>query len=98
MTKRELRTNQPPPNTFNDRRDTNNESRKAASQNAKDANGITRSQSPTAVTHIPEVRNGFAAGRYMRQNEYNNQYGQLISIREDPAVRYPDGGTPTISF
>ncbi|CAF4713977.1 unnamed protein product, partial [Rotaria socialis] len=26
----------------------------------------------------------------MRQYEYNNQYGQQISIREDLAVRYPD--------
>ncbi|CAF1553325.1 unnamed protein product [Rotaria sordida] len=87
-----------PPNTFNNRRDTDNESRRIALNNAKDANRITRSQSPKSVTSVPELRNGFLTGRQMRQYEFNNQYGQPISIREDPPMRYPDDRTQPPHF
>ncbi|CAF1366362.1 unnamed protein product [Adineta steineri] len=75
--------------TFNGGRSTNSNSAREAFRNAKDQNGIGRSQSPTRQYYIPDKHN---PNQGLRQYDFINHYGQKISIRKDIPIKYPDGG------
>jgi RHS repeat-associated protein len=80
--------------------DTTSATRSGALAAAKEANGIPRSAQPDAVIK-PGTPAGNAAGldsRNVRQYEFTNSKGEKISIREDKAATYPDGGTQSRHF
>ncbi len=75
----------------------NTESRtaKEALGKAKEANGIPRSQQPdnTIKPNTPEGKKAGLDNRNVKQYDYTNSKGEKVSIRQDKAVTYPDGGT-----
>ncbi|WP_028787047.1 HNH/endonuclease VII fold putative polymorphic toxin [Terrimonas ferruginea] len=63
-------------------------------RNAKDQNGIPRSQQPDR-TIKPNTDQGNKAklnNRNVKQYEYTNSKGQKIKIRQDKPAKYNDGG------
>jgi RHS repeat-associated protein len=80
--------------------DTTSATRSGALAAAKEANGIPRSAQPDAVIK-PGTPAGNAAGldsRNVRQYEFTNSKGEKVSIREDKAATYPDGGSQSRHF
>ncbi|CAF4265847.1 unnamed protein product [Rotaria sordida] len=77
--------------TFNNKADTSSTYRSEALNKAKDANGIARAQSPKSTTYVPEIRHGSPTGNKLRQYGYASQTGGSVTIRQDPATKYPDG-------
>ena len=79
---------------FNGNVDTFNDTAKGAFRSAKDQNGIPRSQQPDK-TIKPDTDAGKAAGLRednIVQYEFTNAKGEKITIRQDRATTYPDGG------
>lgn len=68
--------------------------RSAALNEAKQANGVARSAKPDEVIKVGSDK-GKAAKldqRNVRQYEHTNSEGKKISVREDKAAKYGDGG------
>jgi hypothetical protein len=61
---------------------------------AKEANGIPKSAQPdrTIKPNTPEGNQLGLDGRNVKQYEYTNSSGQKISIRQDKAAGYGQGG------
>lgn len=74
--------------------DTNSGSSREALRKAKDENGIPRSQQPDK-TIKPNTKEGKEAGldnRNVKQYEYTNSQGEKVTIRQDKAAKYNQGG------
>ena len=79
---------------FNRQSDTFSETANQAFRNAKDQNGIPRSQQPDRTVK-PNTEAGSTAGlreENIVQYEFTNSKGEKITIRQDRATTYPDGG------
>ncbi len=80
---------------YGGQKDTESGSRKEAFRNAKDQNGIPRSQQPDK-TIKPNTPEGNAAGldsRNVKQYEFTNSQGQKVTIRQDKPATYNGNGT-----
>ncbi|MDR0232139.1 MAG: hypothetical protein LBI82_08485 [Dysgonamonadaceae bacterium] len=79
---------------FDGGKDTNNKTGNEALRNAKDQNGIPRSQQPekTIKPNTEGGKNAGLDGRNVKQFEYKNAKGEKVSIRQDKPTTYPDGG------
>lgn len=73
---------------FDSGSNTDNKTSREAFRNAKDQNGVPRSQQPEKTTTVPD-RN---SGKPLKQYEYSNSKGEKVAIRKVNAVNYPDGG------
>lgn len=74
--------------------DTKSDNANQALNKAKEANGIPKSAQPDK-TIKPNTPDGNAAGldgRNVQQHEYTNSNGDKISIRQDKAASYGEGG------
>ena len=76
---------------WNGRQDTDNKTRREALNNAKKENGIARCISPFKTGKEPD-RN---TGQDLRTYTFQNDYGQVIKMREDRATVYPNNPTGT---
>ena len=82
--------------TFGAGKDTHgNGSSNASLRNAKEQNGIPRSQQPdkTIKPNTPAGDKARLDSRNVRQYEYTNSKGEKKSIREDKPAKYNEGGT-----
>ncbi len=83
---------------FDGKNSTENKTRRAAYRNAKDQNGIPRSQQPdkTIKPNTPEGNKlkpkSLDPSKNVRQDEFTNSRGEKISIREVRPVKYNQGG------
>jgi hypothetical protein len=80
--------------TFGDKKDTQSKTDKEGLRNAKDRNGVPRSQQPDRTVK-PGTPEGDAAGLDHRnevQHEYTNSEGKKVVIRKDKPHEYGDGG------
>ena len=80
---------------FNGKQSTNNVTSKEAFRNAKDQNGIPRSQQPdkTIKPNTPDGKNAGLDSRNVKQYEFTNSKGEKIIIRQDKPAKYgsPNG-------
>jgi len=79
---------------FDGGQDTFNGSSREAFRNAKEQNGVPRSQQPDKVIK-PNTPEGKAKGldnRNVSQHEFTNSKGEKVSIRKDKPAKYNDGG------
>ncbi len=79
---------------FNGQADTYSETASKAFRNAKDQNGVPKSQQPDR-TIKPNTEAGNAAGLRddnVVQYEFTNSKGEKVIIRQDKTTTYPDGG------
>ena len=79
---------------FNGQADTYSETASKAFRNAKDQNGVPKSQQ-TDRTIKPNTEAGNAAGLRddnVVQYEFTNSKGETVIIRQDKTTTYPDGG------
>ena len=79
---------------FNGQADTYSETARKAFHNAKDQNGVPKSQQPDR-TIKPNTEAGNAAGLRddnVVQYEFTNFKGEKVIIRQDKTTIYPDGG------
>lgn len=85
---------------FDGQSDTDNKTPKEALRNAKDQNGIPRSQQPdkTIKPNTPEGDKAGLDNRNVKQYEYTNSEGKKVVIRQDKAAKYPDGGSQPPHF
>ena len=74
--------------TFGGKQSTESTTAREAFRNAKEANGIPRSQQPVR-TRTEKDKN---TGKPLRVYDYKNSKGENISIRKDNPVKYKDGG------
>ena len=84
------------PPTYNDKQDSESETSSAAFRQAKHHNGIPTAQHPLEhPKRFPDTNN---KGKFCIQYEFENDYGERISIRKDNAVDYkgehPEGNQP----
>jgi len=80
--------------TFGDKKDTESKTDREGLRNAKDKNGIPRSQQPDR-TIKPGTPEGDVNGLDKRnevQHEYTNSEGKKVVIRKDKPHEYGDGG------
>ena len=83
---------------FDGKNSTESKTRRAAYRNAKDQNGIPRSQQPdkTIKPNTPEGNKlkpkSLDPSKNVRQDEFTNSRGEKISIREVRPVKYNQGG------
>ena len=80
---------------YGGQKDTKSGSSKEAFRNAKDQNGIPRSQQPNK-TIKPNTLEGNAAkldGRNVKQYEFTNSQGQKVTIRQNKPATYNVNGT-----
>ena len=85
---------------FGGQNDTESKSQNEALRNAKDQNGIPRSQQPDKTTkpNTPEGNKAALDNRNVRQYEYTNSKGEKVTIRQDKGAKYPDGGSQPPHF
>jgi RHS repeat-associated protein len=85
---------------FGGKSDTESSSGKAALRNAKDQNGIPRSQQPdkTIKPNTPDGDKSGLDSRNKKQYEFTNSKGEKVVIRQDKPASYPDGGTQPPHF
>lgn len=76
-------------NKFNGKQDTVSTTDRAAFRNAKDQNGIPRSQQPDKSYTVPDKH----TGKPLKQYDFTNSDGKKISIRRDNPVNYKDKGS-----
>jgi RHS repeat-associated protein len=81
-------------NKFGGENDTENLTSRQALRNAKDQNGIPRSQQPdkTIKPNTPEGSAANLDNRNVKQYEYTNSKGEKIIIRLDKPAKYGDDG------
>ena len=81
---------------FNGNHDTNSTTSKDAFRNAKDQNGIPRSQQPDKIIkpNTPEGNNYRLDDRNVKIYEFTNSKGESVLIRQDKSVNYGDGYQP----
>lgn len=85
---------------FDGQNSTENSSPREALRNAKDQNGVPRSQQPdkTIKPNTPEGDKASLDNRNVKQYEYTNSNGEKVVIRQDKPPTYPDGGTQPPHF
>ncbi|NDW17918.1 hypothetical protein D0T53_03170 [Dysgonomonas sp. 216] len=76
-------------NLFDGANSTTNKTSREALRNAKDQNGIPRSQQPDKTSIVRDKN----TGKPLKQYEYTNSKGEKVLIRKDNPVKYPDGGS-----
>lgn len=93
-TYRKLYSEEAKPASFNRQGDTKSETRSQALKNAKEENGIPKSQQPdrTIKPNTPDGKEAKLDERNVRQYEYTNSKGEKVVIREDKPATYNDGG------
>jgi RHS repeat-associated protein len=74
---------------FNGQQSTNNKTSRQAFRNAKDQNGVPRSQQPKKSYKTKDKNTGKDLPTY----DFTNSNGEKITIRKDQPITYPDGGS-----
>lgn len=74
---------------FGGQNDTESKSGKAAHRQAKDQNGVPRSQQPDKQYKTPAKN----TGKSLRTYEYTNSKGKKVVVRKDNPTKYKDGGS-----
>lgn len=80
--------------SFGGKSETDSSTRKESLRNAKDQNGVPRSQQPdkTIKPNTPDGQKAGLDNRNVVQHEYTNSKGEKVSIRQDKPAKYNDGG------
>ncbi|WP_430968324.1 HNH/endonuclease VII fold putative polymorphic toxin [Spongiimicrobium sp. 2-473A-2-J] len=73
---------------FNGKADTKSTTSREAFRNAKDQNGIPRSQQPDKTFNTPDKN----TGQNLKTYEFTNSKGEKVQIRKDNPRTFPDGG------
>ena len=86
--------------TFGAKQDTNASNQNKALNNAKEQNGIPKSQQPdkTIKSGTPEGDKTKLDNRNVKQYEYTNSKGEKVTIRQDKPTTYSDGGSQPAHF